>query len=588
MLSYSSRYPTIAAFPRASSFLGLRIPRQTPRSDPAFLDCGTLCSSSSVTKPLSEGLSEVGSPKFGSFGDSLCHGSLVGRLQTCGRVKEVEKLHAEIVKWLGCSDVFVSNNLISGYVRYGRIREARKVFDEIPDFGRDLVTWTSMINGYVRVKAEEEAVRLFVDAVDRGVRPECKAYVCVLNLCSKRLDLVLGEQVHTSLVKYGRRNLMVDSAVVHLYAQCGDLEGAFRMFDRMYEHDVVSWTTIISGCSRSGCGREALSMFARMLSTGLLPNAHTVCSVLDACGEVGELKIGKQLHGRIAKGMVESDILVWTSLVDMYAKCEEMIKCRKVFDRMKRRNTVTWTSIIAGYARNGLGKEAIDLFREMMRTKTFANDMTFVSVLNACGLLKSRHLGAELHAAIIKKSIQMNIYLGSTLLWFYCNCGKYAAASNILHQMPYRDVVSWTAIISGCTNLGLEAEALKRLKEMMEEGISPNSFTYSSALKACARLEALLPGKLLHSSASKTSSSSSIYVGSSLIHMYARCSHVSDAVQVFERLTEQSLVTLTAMIMGYAKNGHSPEALELVNRLSREGVRLDDHVVSTVLSALTE
>ncbi|KAI4320634.1 hypothetical protein MLD38_034092 [Melastoma candidum] len=578
MLTCSSRYPT-SVFPRPP-FLCLPNPiRSLPSKPPTSFCYGTtLCS----VDPLERPSPRLGCVPCGDFGRD---GLLATWLQTCHGLKEVQMVHALVLKCLGLADSYTSNNLISGYVRYGMTDEARKVFDEIPHWGRNVVTWTTMVNGYVRARLEDEALRLFLNAVESGVRPNCKTYVCVLNLCSKRLDVELGRQVHASLVKYGRRNLLVDSAVVQLYGRCGELDGAFCMFDQMHEHDVVSWTTIITACSKSGDGKAALSMFARMLNDRLLPNEHTVCSVLNACGEVGELKVGKQLHGRIVRGMINNDIFVWTALVDMYAKCGEMTNCWKVFDGMRKRNTVTWTSIIAGYAKKGLGEAAINLFREMKKRNIYANEMTAVSILTACGSLTDLRLGAEVHAAMIKKSTRMNAYLGSALVWFYCKCGKYTTASSVLQQLPSRDVVSWTAIISGCTKLGLDGEALERLNDMIQEGVEPNTFTYSSALKACAKLETVLPGKLLHSSANKNYLSSDVYVGSSLVHMYAKCGHVNEAAQVFDRMPERNLVTLKAMIMGYARNGLTQEALKLMFRLREEGVELDDYVVSTVLSS---
>ncbi|KAI4388048.1 hypothetical protein MLD38_000420 [Melastoma candidum] len=243
------------------------------------------------------------------------------------------------------------------------------------------------------------------------------------------------------------------------------------MFDQMNEHDVVSWMTIIIACSKSGQGKAAFSMFARMLYDRLLPNEHTVCSLLNACSVVGELRVGKQLPGRIIRRMTKDDIFVWTSLVDMYAKCGEMTNCREVFNGMKKRNTVTCMSIIEGYAKKGLGETAINLFREMKKN-IYANVMITVSILTACGSLTDLRLGEEVHASIIKKSTQINAYLGSALVRFYCKCGKYTTASSVLQQLPSRDVVSWTAIISGCTKLGLEGEALELLNDMIGKELS--------------------------------------------------------------------------------------------------------------------
>ncbi|KAK4795412.1 hypothetical protein SAY86_013406 [Trapa natans] len=505
-------------------------------------------------------------------------------LQRCSCAKDVQKVHALVLKSMGNMDVdaYINNNLMTGYYKFGRLFDARKVFDGMHD--RNVVSWTAMINGYIWFGLEDRALTLFLESLRRGVRGNCKTYVCVLNICSKGSDFELGRQIHASVIKNDLRNLIVDSALVHLYAKCGELESSLCLFDQMIDRDVVSWTTVISACAQHGQETQALLMFLEMLRDGLLPNEYTVCSILNVCGELKALRFGRQLHSLIVKKMVKYDVFVGTSLIDMYAKCGEIIDSRNFFARMRNRNTVTWTSLIAGYARKGLGEEAITLFREMKKKNIFANNMTIVSILLACGAVKNFHMGREIHGQIVRKFIQANIHIGSTLVWLYCKCGKYSFASNVLQKMPFRDVVSWTAMISGCADLDQGTQALELLKRMLEEGVEPNSFTYSSALKACAKLEASSIGKLIHSSTNKKPAMSNVFVGSALIHMYAKCGFVSEAIRVFNSMPERNLVTWRSMIFGYARNGHCQEALKLLYRMRAEGIEVDDHVLAVVLT----
>lgn len=504
-------------------------------------------------------------------------------LRSCRSLKEVRRVHALILRCIGNPVTYVFNNLMCAYLVFRRLVHARKVFDEMTV--RNVVSWTAIINGYLNFGLDEEALGLFAEAINEGIQPNGNMFVCVLNLCSKRLDYELGRQIHTGIVKGGCSNMIVDSAIVKLYAQCGELPSAFRAFDQMPKWDVVCWTTMITACSQQGLGQEAFSLFSQMLSDGFSPNEFTVCGVLKACGEEKELRFGRQLHGAIVKKIYKSDIFIGTSLVDMYAKCGEIEDSRNVFDGMRNRNTVTWTSIIAGYARKGLSEEAICLFRVMKRRNIHVNNLTIVSILRACGLIRYSPMGREVHAQIIKNSIETNIYLGSTLVWFYCKCGEYSTAAKVLQQMSLRDVVSWTAIISGCAHLGHESEAIELLKEMMKDGVEPNAFTYSSALKACAKLETVLLGQLIHSSANKSPAMSNVFVGSALIYMYAKCGYVTEAFQVFDSMPERNLVSWKAMIVGYARNGHCQEALKLMYRMQAEGFQVDDYILATVLTA---
>ncbi|PWA58276.1 pentatricopeptide repeat (PPR) superfamily protein [Artemisia annua] len=442
-----------------------------------------------------------------------------------------------------------------------------------------------MLCGYLRYGFEDEALRLFSGFLESGVRANAKTLVCVLNLCSRRADFELGRVVHGWVVKGGFGNLFVESGLVYFYSQCGRLDEAFRVFDRMRERDVVCWTTMITACSQNGQSEDAFVLFSRMVSDGFAPNEFTVCSVLKACGEEKALKFGRQLHGTIVKKLFRNDVFLGTSLVDMYAKCGVIEDSRIVFDGMRRRNMVTWTSIIAGYARNGLGEEAINLFRVMKRRKIYVNKLTMVSLIRACGTIKALQTGKELHAKVLKNHIDDNIYIASTLVWLYCKCGDYSSANYVLERMSFRDVVSWTAMISGCARLGHESEALEYLKDMLGEGVVPNPFTFSSVLKACAKLENIWHGKLIHSSISKTPSLSNVFVGSALINMYSKCGYVDDAIEVFDSMPEKNLVSWKAMVVGYAKNGLCNEAMKLMYRMESEGIEVDDYILSTVLSS---
>ncbi|CAH9107746.1 unnamed protein product [Cuscuta europaea] len=505
-------------------------------------------------------------------------------IQSCCNVKEVRKVHAVAVKCATSSSFYAENNLISMYVKLGSLKEAQRVFDNMLE--RNLVSWTAMINGYMRCGLYTEAMRLFAEFVHEDFKLNLKTSVCVLNMFARTFHLELGKQVHACVLKNGFNGLILETATLHLYSQCGDLESAVQIFDKMKEHDIVSWTTLITACSQHGQGKKALFTFSEMVSDGFFDaNKFTVCSVFNACGDEKDLRFGTQLLAAVVKRTYEMDVFVGTSIVDMFAKCGDIANARKIFDGMRKSNTVTWTSIIAGYARNRLAEEAIILFQMMTKRKCLANNLTMVSVLRACGLLRALPTGKEMHAQIIKSFLWSDIPIGSSLIWFYCKCGENYMARKVLQYMPFRDVVSWTSMISGCARIGHEHEALEYLKKMLGEGVVPNHFTYASALKACAKLEDVVGGKIIHSSINKAPSLSNEFVGSALINMYAKCGHLPAAIQVFESMPQMNLVTWKAMIIAYAKHGFCREALKLLYKMQTESIAVDDYTRSIVLTA---
>ncbi|CAA7401751.1 unnamed protein product [Spirodela intermedia] len=508
---------------------------------------------------------------------------LPSMIQSCSDEREVRRIHSLVVKLLGSSVAFLDNNLICAYLRFGNITEARKLFDKM--LHRTVVSWTAILNGYQQLGDEAEFALLCMEMIESGVEANSLTYVCILNFCSKVLDCELGKLVHASIIKGKWRNLIVDSALLYFYVQCGDLASASALFDRMPQRDVVCWTTMITAYAQHGEGTKAFSMFSQMQHRAFLPNEFTVASILKACGEERTLKLGRQLHGAVVKGMFMEDVFVGSSLVFMYAKCGEVLDAKVVFDQMPSRNTVTWTSMIAGYAQNGFAEEAVNLFRKMKNRRISGNNLTVVSVLGALGSMRSLLLGKEIHGLTLKWSNQSSVHISSTLIWFYCQCGEYDYASRVLETLPTKDVIPWTAMITGYTNHGYGFEALVFLNQMLLEGIKPNPFTYSSALKACARLEDVGQGKRIHAAANKTRHLLNLFVGNSLISLYMKCGFPEDAVKIFDMMPERNCVSWKAMVTGYAKNGLCKEALRLMFHMQAEGFDVDDYIHSTVLTS---
>ncbi|CAM0874751.1 unnamed protein product [Alopecurus aequalis] len=457
--------------------------------------------------------------------------ALASSLSSCFSVSDVRQVHAVAVRSPDGPGIFVANNLISSYARLHEISDARKVFDEMPN--RSVVSWTAMMNGYQKSGNYSEVVSLFLDMVGSGEPGNSLSFVCLLKSCGDQCNIKLGQQVHCCVVKGRWSNVIVDSALAHFYAQCGNVASASMMFDKMTSRDVISWTTMITAYVQQGRGDKALQMFSEMVSEGFLPNEFTVCSILKACAEEKALRCGKQLHGAVVKKLYKDDIHVGSALVTMYARNGEVFDAQAVFDMMPRRNTITWTSLISGYAQSGHGEKAIQLFRQMKMRRVSVNNLTVVGLLSACGSIRSLCL----------------------------------------------------AMISGYNSVGHSAEALKSLDDMLWDGVTPNTYTYSSALKACAKLEALRDGRRIHGVVNKTPAFSDVFVGSSLIDMYMRCGKVDEARRVFDAMPEHNLVTWKVIITGFAQNGLCEEAFKYMYLMQQEGHDVDDFMLSKVLTS---
>lgn len=134
-----------------------------------------------------------------------------------------------------------------------------------------------------------------------------------------------------------------------MYARCGDLKSAWKVFDGISVKDVVSWNAMISGCMRMGFAMPALDLFRRMRREGFEMNGMTAASVLAACGEVGDLSLGQEVAALLKDSGVEMNSFVWSALIDMYGKCGNLEEARRVFDGIQERDLPVWNAMITGY-----------------------------------------------------------------------------------------------------------------------------------------------------------------------------------------------------------------------------------------------
>lgn len=188
--------------------------------------------------------------------------------------------------------MFVQAGLVSFYAKCGQLSVARKVFDGMPE--RTVVAWNSMISGYEQYGYADEAVGLFCRMRDLGVQFDSATFVSVLSACSQLGAIDLGCWVHEYIGNNMLNlNVILGTALINMYAKCGNVSKAREVFDSMKEHNVASWTAIISGYGMHGYGKEAMELFNLMKSRGPPPNSVTFIAVLSACAHAGLVEEGR-------------------------------------------------------------------------------------------------------------------------------------------------------------------------------------------------------------------------------------------------------------------------------------------------------
>ncbi|KAI5065698.1 hypothetical protein GOP47_0020393 [Adiantum capillus-veneris] len=499
----------------------------------------------------------------------LSNYTIVALLKACTKSKDLDRgshIHAKVVSMSLDVELFVGSALVDMYAKCGMLVKAQEVFDNLPD--RDVVTWTALLTGYVENGQSEETLKCFEQMQLEGMFPDAVTFVCNMKACGSVGAIDKGCEMYAKAAFMGllERDAFLGSTLVDMFAKAGLLALAQEVFDRLPFRDVVSWTALITGYVEHGLSEEALKCLEQMQSEGVLADAITVVCSLKACSVVGKSYKGREIHAKIMKtGLLDGDIAIANTLVDMYAKCGFLTNAKRVFDILWRQDVVSWTAIIAANVEHGFDKDALKYLEQMQLEGVLPNAGTFFCSLRACTILRTAEKGQEIHIEIEKRGLLYSDHLGTALVDMYAKCGLFAMAEEVLNMLPRQDAVSWTALISGFVEHGHGEQALRCFKQMMSEGVTPTVTTFLCTLKACA---SIIPLVEIHAEMERRALLEiDTVAGTTLVDMYAKCGSLTRAQEVFNKLPARDVVSLNALITAYAEYGCYEEALDCYERM---------------------
>lgn len=322
-----------------------------------------------------------------------------------------------------------------------------------------------------------------------GVSPDYLTYPFLAKASAKLLNRQLGMAVHVHVAKTGHEvDRFVQNSLIHMYASCGDIASARKVFDEMPtknlvswnamldgyakcgdvntarevfdlmpDKDVVSWSSLIDGYVKGGEYGEAMALFERMRFAGPMANEVTLVSALCACAHLGALEQGRMMHHYIVENELPLTIVLQTSLVDMYAKCGAVHEALAVFRScsLQRTDVLIWNAIIGGLATHGLIKESIDLFSEMQMVGIVPDEITYLCLLSCCahgGLVKEAWYFFD---CLHKHGMTPKVEHYACMVDVLSRAGQVSEAYQFLCQMPVQPTSSMLgAILSGCMKYG--------------------------------------------------------------------------------------------------------------------------------------
>lgn len=402
--------------------------------------------------------------------DSITIVSILPAVADMRSLRIGKAIHGYVLRAGFESLVNISTALVDMYSKCESVGTARLIFNAMSS--RTVVTWNSMIDGYVQSGEHEEAMVLFQKMMQEGVQPTDVTLMEVLHACADLGNLEQGKFAHKLVDEMKvNSNVSVMNSLISMYSKCKKVDIAANLFENLQNKTIVSWNAMILGYAQNGLVNEALNSFCEMQSRNIKPDSFTMVSVIPALAELSIPRQAKWIHGFVIRRLLDKNVFVMTALVDMYAKCGAIHTARKLFDMMSERHVITWNAMIDAYGTHGLGEAAVELFEEMQRGLIKPNDITYLCVLSACS-----HSGLVEEGLKYFDSMKKDYGLEPTMDHYGAvvdllgRAGKLNEAWDFIQKMPFEPGITvYGAMLGACKihkNVELGEKAAHKLFEL--------------------------------------------------------------------------------------------------------------------------
>lgn len=483
---------------------------------------------------------------------------------------------------------------------------------------RTVFSWTAIISGYVDCGKYREALQLYSSMLEDGVEPNSCTFVTLFKACRNSMDIREGRRLHAEAHEKGfTSDIFVASSLLGMYGKCGDITQAEIVFEQMHRRDDVAWGVMLSAFIHDGQGEKALRMYRQMHEEGV--NLYTVplvfavqaCCILaekekcnamqGALGKAVSPDIGRGLHADAKREHIASDCFVGSTLVNFYSKLRAIVEAEALCAGLVERDVVAWSAMISAYVEQGRGDKALQLYIQMQEEGVSPNQLTFVFAFQACGILADKEeaimvdgcptklvsleIGQAVHVDAKSKGFTSDLLLGSSLVSMYGKCGAVLEAEAAFRELPERDIVTWTTMLSAYVQEGLGDKALQFYTRMQKEQVVFTDVTLVSVLQACRGYGSLEIVRQLHFSTVSSWDDASRLFANTLVHAYGTCASMLEAQAVFDGMSQPDAVTWSACIAGYSQEGNWALCAELFHKMQLSGLKPDGVTFLSLLSA---
>uniref|UniRef100_A0A2P2Q603 Pentatricopeptide repeat-containing protein At3g57430ic n=1 Tax=Rhizophora mucronata TaxID=61149 RepID=A0A2P2Q603_RHIMU len=412
--------------------------------------------------------------------------SLLGAVAQVEALKEGRSIHGYAIRrGIGYLEKVFETSLVDMYVKCGDLRMAVDVFGGMKV--RDIGSWNAMMAGYLKMEYQLEALDLFRVMLQEKIMPDLITLSNVLLCCADLKCLREGKSIHCYIIRMGSLlDIVITTALVDMYSQCNHLLQAKELFDTSGTRDVILYDVMMAGYLENGLACEARKIFSEMVRTRIKPNIGSVLSVLSASSDLKDMKAGRCIHGYILRRGYYASVEVANQIIYLYANSSYIAYATRVFNMLRNRDLVSWTSLMMGCIHYGQANKSITLFRLMQKERVDYDSTTLTCLIQAFCQLGWLSLAKEVHCHLYRALVETDIPVMNSLITTYAKCGKLDMARNLFEGADKKCLTSWNTMIAAYGSHGNCADALKLFGSMKRYNVEPDEVTFTSLLTACS------------------------------------------------------------------------------------------------------
>ncbi|KAH7433697.1 hypothetical protein KP509_07G081900 [Ceratopteris richardii] len=432
------------------------------------------------------------------------------------------------------ADYFIRLLAIHGYVK-----DSEKAFSYVSK--PSVYTWTARISAHAAAGNALIAIDLAFNMQKLGAEPDRVILLCVLNCCASARLLHHGRLFHHQVL-YSEfvLDVVIKNTIVDMYAKCGSLQDAHSLFHILPDRTLVSWSALIAGYAHNGYDEVAYDLFICMLAEGFHPSRGMFLCILKVCSCMEDSEKCMIIYDQVIRHGLECDILITSSLIDMYSKCDCLTEAYKILMMLPNPNIVSWGAMINGYAYNGEGDQALDLFEQIQKKGFKPDKFLYSSMIKLCANMGASEQGEILHKKASRSGYSKDTAVGNALIDMYCKCGNLLEAHKVFDELPVKDVVSWGALIAGYALHGAYGQAIKCLENMKKQGFKPDSGIFLNILTACSHSGLMDKGwGLFKVMVTEYKVKPSLEHYNCIINLFSKAGHMNEAADLLHAISEE-------------------------------------------------